>query len=191
MVLMHLTDQQKKQALALARLAIRNGVQRQQKTKVELAGLDEIFQQQACCFVTLKKQGKLRGCIGSLQAYQPLAKDIAEHAYGAAFNDPRFSALQANELDEINISISILTPQQKLSIASQQELLAAITAGVDGLTLEDGFYKATFLPAVWEQLPNKQEFLLHLKRKAGMPDNYWSDTLTAYHYQTISFSEAE
>ena len=190
MGLMQFTESQQQQALGLARQAIAYGMRHHQNMPVEEADYDPLFSNHACCFVTLKKQDKLRGCIGALQPYQSLLKDIVEHAYGAAFRDHRFQPVTEDELSELTISISVLTPQLEIFANTEQALFEQLEVGKDGLTIEEGFNKATFLPAVWEQLPDKKTFLTHLKRKAGMPDSHWSSSLQFYKYQTISFSEA-
>lgn len=138
-------------------------------------------------FVTLKKYGELRGCIGSLEAYQPLVEDIAHNAYAAAFSDPRFPSLSESELAELDIHISVLTPAVPMQFTSQADLLQQIQPGIDGLVLEDGRHRGTFLPAVWEQLPDAAQFLQHLKLKAGLPADYWSDSIKISRYTTESF----
>ncbi|MAN80589.1 MAG: extradiol dioxygenase [Rhodospirillaceae bacterium] len=131
------------------------------------------------CFVTLKKNGQLRGCIGSPEAHRPLLTDVAVNAYAAAFRDPRFPNLDASELPEVTLSISVLSPQAPMTIRDEADLLAQLRPGVDGLVIADGGKRALFLPAVWEQLPDTRTFLMHLKRKAGMAGNHWSSTFTA------------
>lgn len=138
-------------------------------------------------FVTLKIQGELRGCIGSLEAYQPLVKDIAHNAYAAAFNDPRFPPVSAQEFAELEYHLSILTPAEPMQFSSQAGLLKQIRPGIDGLVLEDGRHRGTFLPSVWEQLSDAAQFLQHLKLKAGLPADYWSDTIKVSRYTTESF----
>jgi AmmeMemoRadiSam system protein A len=144
----------------------------------------------ACSFVTLHtKQGKLRGCIGTLQAYQPLIYDVAEHAVEAALKDFRFPNVQPEEVAQLSIEISILTPQIELDVKDEQDLLTQLTPNQDGITIEEGYHKATFLPSVWSQIATKQEFLNHLKEKAGLPTDYWSPSLKVFRYQALSMSE--
>lgn len=133
-------------------------------------------------FVTLKIAGDLRGCIGTLQAYRPLVEDVANNAYAAAFRDPRFAALEANEFAQLQYHISILNPAEPLLVKSETELLTQLRPGVDGLVLEDHHYRSTFLPAVWESLPTPQQFVQHLKQKAGLPVSYWSETIRFKRY---------
>jgi AmmeMemoRadiSam system protein B/AmmeMemoRadiSam system protein A len=131
------------------------------------------------CFVTLKKAGQLRGCIGSPEAHRPLITDVAVNAYAAAFRDPRFPKLEAAELPDVTLSLSVLSPQSPMTVRDEADLLAQLRPGVDGLVIADGGKRALFLPAVWEQLPDKRAFLMHLKRKAGMAGNHWSSTFQA------------
>lgn len=147
------------------------------------------LQQPGACFVTLSKNGQLRGCIGSLQAHRPLIDDVAHNAIAAALHDPRFAPLGADELADVHIEISVLTEPQPLQFASEDELLAQITPFRDGLVLQDGHHRGTFLPLVWQQLPDKKTFLKQLKNKAGLPADYWSDTLQVYRYYTQVFEE--
>jgi AmmeMemoRadiSam system protein A len=138
-------------------------------------------------FVTLQIGGVLRGCIGTLEAVRPLVSDVAYNAYAAAFRDPRFSPLRHDEFARLDIHISILSPAQPIEFQSEQDLLRQLRPGVDGLILEEGYHRGTFLPSVWESLPEAPEFLRHLKLKAGLPFDYWSDTLKVQRYTTESF----
>jgi len=140
----------------------------------------------AASFVTLKKHGELRGCIGSLEAHRPLVEDVAHNAYAAAFRDPRFLPVTAQELPELEFHLSVLTPAEPMQFESEKNLLEQIRPGIDGLVLEDGAYRGTFLPAVWESLPDAVQFLQHLKLKAGLPKNHWSDTLKISRYTAES-----
>jgi AmmeMemoRadiSam system protein A len=140
-------------------------------------------------FVTLEVEGALRGCIGMLDACCPLAEDIEKNARAAAFQDPRFPPLSRDEFGRVEIHISILSPPEELSFVSENDLIEQIRPGIDGLILEDGVHRGTFLPSVWEQLPDKQLFLTHLKMKAGLSDSYWSDTLKVFRYTAEYFGE--
>ena len=178
---------EKRALLALARAAI----------MAELRGEpapalpdDPRLLEEGACFVTLKAHGELRGCIGTLAAHRPLADDVRHNARNAAFRDPRFPPLAAAELPGIQLSISVLTPPQPFPVGSEAQLLAALRPGEDGLILEDGGHRATFLPAVWTQLPTPAEFLAHLKRKAGLAVDHWSPTLRVSRYRCIEFSDA-
>jgi AmmeMemoRadiSam system protein A len=151
--------------------------------------LDAQLDEEGCCFVTLHKDGQLRGCIGSLVCYQTLARDVIVRAYGAALQDPRFTPVQEEEVDQLNIEISVLTPAELIPCDSEHDLLSQLVPFEDGLILEDDFHKAIFLPSVWQQLTQKKDFLAHLKVKAGMAKDYWSGSMKAYRYSTISFRD--
>ena len=142
----------------------------------------EQLRQTRACFVTLHLHGQLRGCIGSLTAHQALIIDVCQNAYNAAFQDPRFKLVTLEEFDQLTLDISILSVPQKMYFSSEAELIKQLRPGIDGLILSDIGHRGTFLPSVWEQLPDPAEFLAHLKAKAGLPTNYWSSTLVVEHY---------
>lgn len=167
--------------------AIKYGLEQENHLPVDTSRYPKSLQQPGASFVTLNKDGQLRGCIGSLEAYQPLVNDVAYNAYAAAFNDPRFPPVSEDELDQLEFHISVLTPAVPMEFESEQDLLEQIRPGIDGLVLEDGVHRGTFLPAVWESLPDKINFLRHLKQKAGLPPDYWSDTIRVSRYTTESF----
>ncbi|MCF6218641.1 MAG: AmmeMemoRadiSam system protein A [Gammaproteobacteria bacterium] len=181
-----LEGQAKQQLLSLARESITCGLQRHQPATVKLDDYPAALQQRGASFVTLEKQGMLRGCIGTLEAYRPLAIDVAENAFAAAFRDPRFPPVQADELSDLQLHISLLTPPEPLPVKDQAELLRRLQPGIDGLILHEGNLRATFLPSVWESLPEPRQFLAQLKLKAGLPADYWSETLHFERYKTIS-----
>jgi len=141
-------------------------------------------------FVTLKRNGDLRGCIGSLAPVSSLVEDVARNAFAAAFRDPRFPPLAAAELEELELGISVLGPTEPVEFGSEVDLRGMLRPGIDGLVLQDGRHRGTFLPAVWESLPKPADFLDHLKQKAGLPRDYWSDTLEIKRYTTESFCVA-
>jgi len=132
------------------------------------------YNKKRACFVTLTKKGELRGCIGILIAHQEIWKDVKENALNASLNDPRFLALRKEELKDIKIEISVLSVPKKLEFKNEKELLAKINKKM-GLILKKGFCSSTFLPQVWEQIPDKEEFLEHLSMKAGLDKNGWKD----------------
>ncbi|MBK5940272.1 AmmeMemoRadiSam system protein A [Halochromatium roseum] len=175
--------------LEIARLSIRQGLE--QGCALQLIAEQEApaLQAKRASFVTLERQGRLRGCIGHLEAVTALACDVAENAYAAAFRDPRFAPLSAQEIGDLEIHISVLTPSQPLAFSSEAELLAAIEPGVDGLILSEGNRRGTFLPSVWEQLPTREEFLRHLKQKAGLAPDHWSPQIQVARYRTESFGD--
>ncbi|MDH5233175.1 MAG: AmmeMemoRadiSam system protein A, partial [Gammaproteobacteria bacterium] len=132
---------------------------------------------------------QLRGCIGSLEAHQSLVTDLNQNAFAAAFQDPRFPALSRDELKSIHLHISVLNQAQPMSFTSEDDLLNQLRVGVDGLIIQDKHRRATFLPAVWESLTDKKQFLTQLKLKAGMTADHWSDNFKAWRYQSFSISE--
>lgn len=140
-------------------------------------------------FVTLNMHGRLRGCIGHLEAVQPLVVDVAENAFAAAFRDPRFAPLKEREWPEVDIHLSILTSPEPMHFVDEADLIRQIRPGEDGLILQDGPNRGTFLPSVWESLPDPVDFLIHLKYKAGLAANHWSTRLEVYRYRTESFGE--
>ena len=150
-----------------------------------------VFYQYGAVFVTLNINNRLRGCIGSIVAHQPLIIDIAQHAYDAAFRDNRFSPLTKEEFENIDISVSLLSPPIKMTFTDEQDLLNQIVPFEDGIIIRDGGHQAVYLPSVWEQIPNKIDFLNNLKIKAGLAPNHFSQTFEAFKYSTIYLKEKE
>ena len=138
-------------------------------------------------FVTLNKGSLLRGCIGSLEARFPLVQDVARNAYKSAFADPRFPRVTADEVEGLEIKLSILSAPSPMSFGSEADLIAQLQPGVDGLILSDGGQRGTFLPSVWEQIPAAPDFFRRLKNKAGLPPDHWSPTVKVWRYSTESF----
>ncbi len=174
--------------LQTAAASIQHGLESGSPLTVVLDEQPTELQQKRATFVTLNRNGRLRGCIGHLQAIQPLIIDVAENAFAAAFQDPRFSPMTQPELQGLDIHLSILSPSQPLEFSSEEELIDMLRPGVDGLILEDAGRRGTFLPSVWESLPDPAAFLRHLKMKAGLPEDYWSPSIRIYRYTTESFS---
>ena len=141
-------------------------------------------------FVTLHVHDQLRGCIGHLEAVQPLVVDVAENAFSAAFRDPRFAPVTHRELNDVSVQISVLSEPKPLTFSNEDDLLQQLRPGIDGLILRDNRHRGTFLPSVWESLPRPEEFLTHLKTKAGLAANHWSDTIEVDRYTTESFGDA-
>ena len=182
----YLDEEQRKILLALARTAIEYGVQYKHPLLVRVEEYPLSLRQPRATFVTLKKQRDLRGCIGTCQPVRLLVEDVAHNAYAAAFLDPRFPPLGSGELTDLQIHISLLSVPEALIFSSPAELLAQLRPGMDGLLLEEGSRKGTLLPAVWETLPEAEVFLRQLKLKAGLPADYWSDSLKVYRYTAES-----
>lgn len=146
--------------------------------------------QPAACFVTLTRGGQLRGCIGSLQAHRSLLDDVIHNARAAAFSDPRFAPLGGDELSAIKVEISLLSSAETIEFTDEASALAALRPEVDGVILNDGQHRSTFLPQVWAQLPNARQFLAALKKKAGLPADHWSPHLTLQRYTVVKWTEA-
>jgi len=138
-------------------------------------------------FVTLHVDRRLRGCIGTLEARDSLVVDVARNAWSAASRDTRFPPIGMDEFQHLDIHISVLSAPELVTVGSESELLTLLRPGIDGLILEEGYRRGTFLPSVWEQLSKPDDFLRQLKRKAGLPDNYWSDAIRVSRYITESF----
>ncbi|HIE11579.1 MAG TPA: AmmeMemoRadiSam system protein A [Kiritimatiellae bacterium] len=177
-----LPSPEQRRLLDIARSSLRSGLSSGRPAEVHLETLPPRLREPRATFVTLEKNHELRGCIGSLQPSRPLARDVAHNAYAAAFRDPRFPPLRADELSALEIHISILSPLEPLQFKSEDDLLLQLRPHLDGVLLADGFYQGTFLPSVWESLSDPRSFLTHLKLKAGLPADHWSDTLRAWRY---------
>jgi AmmeMemoRadiSam system protein A len=186
---MSLSNKNRQTLVRVAKQAIELGLQTdgRRRLSVDPNDFDETLQQHRATFVTLEIDGELRGCIGTLEAHQPLVCDVAFNAHAAAFSDPRFLPLTEKEYPRLDIHISILSPAQPMKFHSEDNLITQLQPGIDGLILQDGINKGTFLPSVWESLPDARQFFAHLKRKAGLPMDYWSDSLQVYRYTTESF----
>lgn len=151
---------------------------------------DQALKKKRGTFVTLHIRGELRGCIGSLSAYEPLSDSVRHNAINAAFRDSRFRPLSKDELDKIDIEVSILTEPQQLAYANADDLLKKLKPHIDGVIIHQGFNSATFLPQVWEQLPDPQDFLSHLCNKAGLTSDAWQrNKLEVETYQVQYFAE--
>lgn len=173
--------------LSIARDAIFQGLEKRRTNSPNLGKLPAELMEERATFVTLTIGGRLRGCIGMLEACRPLAEDVAANACAAAFEDPRFDQLTKKEFEKLEIHISVLSPPEELTFSSEEDVLRQIRPGTDGLILQEGFRRGTFLPSVWEELPEKELFWAHLKRKAGLPTDYWSATLRVFRYTTEYF----
>ncbi len=186
----NLTPQEKELLLKLARQALHEGVGGAQPEPLELAELPEVLRQPGATFVTLTRQGELRGCVGTLEAYQPLAEDVREHALAAALADYRFPPVSPAEVPELEIEISRLTQPEPLEYKNGEDLLKRLRPGVDGVILRDGPRRATFLPQVWEKLPDVAQFLDHLCAKMGAEPGAWRyRKMKVFTYQVEEFHE--
>ncbi len=183
-----LSSEEKEILLKVARESLELGLRG--KKLPPLHAKTPLLQADGATFVTLTINGRLRGCIGALEPYQPLLQDVREHALAAARNDYRFSPVRPEELDKIEIEISRLTQPVPLDYDDALDLLKKLRPGVDGIVLKDGHRRATFLPQVWEQLPDPKVFLSELCAKMGAPSNLWQrKKLDVLIYQVEEFHE--
>lgn len=171
--------------LAIARNAIEKPFGRTARTVISHPALAN----PAATFVTLTQSSELRGCIGSLEAHRPLAQDVAENAFAAAFRDPRFSPLTEDELNRTRVEVSLLETPETLDFSDETDALAKLRPGLDGLILTHGNRRATFLPQVWEDLPDPQRFMAQLKLKAGLPAYFWDEDITLARYGVQKWKE--
>jgi AmmeMemoRadiSam system protein A len=167
---------------ALARASIEHGLARGRALAVDPAEYPPPLREVGASFVTLEARGQLRGCVGSVEAHRPLVVDVAENGFGAAFRDPRFPPLARAELSGLTLRVSLLSPLEPLAAGSEAELLASLRPGIDGLVLRVGAARATFLPAVWKDLPEPRAFLRALLRKAELPDDRWPPGARVWRY---------
>lgn len=142
-------------------------------------------------FITLTQSGELRGCIGTLQAHRPLLADVKSNAVSAALHDPRFLPLTVEEFATVQVEVSLLTAPQPLDFAGEVDALAQLRPGIDGVVFEYGHYRSTFLPQVWESLAQPHLFLAMLKRKAGLPDNFWAEDVKLSCYTVTKWRETD
>lgn len=147
--------------------------------------------EQGASFVTLTMSQQLRGCIGTLEPHRPLLLDVKANAYAAAFRDPRFSPLAVAELDATEIEISLLSATQPLEFSGEHDALAQLQPGIDGIIFQFGRYRSTFLPQVWEQLPDAPTFMAHLKHKAGLHPKFWDKEVKLFRYTVTKFKEQD
>ncbi len=188
----NLSEEQGKYLLSVARKTIKNALFPQEKEPIKEEGLPPVFYERRGTFVTLTEHGNLRGCIGHIVPQEPLIEGVKENAINAAFRDPRFRPLSPEEFDKIRIEVSVLTDPKPLDYTDAKDLLNKLRPGVDGVIIKKGFHQATFLPQVWEQLPDKQEFLSHLCMKAGLsPEEWKKGSLEVLTYQVQAFEEEE
>lgn len=152
-------------------------------------GVPEWAARDGASFVTLTIDGRLRGCIGSLEAWRPLLEDVRANALSAAFRDPRFPPLTRGEFHRVHVEVSVLTPPEPLDFRSEADLLSQLVPHEDGLVLTASGHRGTFLPQVWEQLPEPADFLRQLKRKAGLPVDHWGPDVRVSRYRVTRFDE--
>jgi len=185
-----LNEAEQKLLLHIARETLDNAVHGEPLPEINLDALPPSLQENGASFVTLTIVDRLRGCIGTLEAYQPMAIDVQEHAVAAGLQDFRFPSVQPAELDQIEIEVSVLSPQEPLVYDGADDLIQKLRPDVDGVVLQEGFRKATFLPQVWEKLPDPGQFLSQLCMKMGASSDLWrKKSLKVFTYQVQEFHE--
>lgn len=179
------SDDEGKVLLALARAAI----ERELGRPVAVPDGADWLREPGATFVTLRQGAQLRGCIGTLQAHRPLVEDVKANALAAAFRDPRFKSLTRDELDTTNVEVSLLSRITSITFDDEASALSQLKPGVDGIVFEYGYHKSTFLPQVWEELPEPSEFVSTLKQKAGLPPDFWDRDVKLARYTVSKWSE--
>ena len=186
----NLTPEEQQELLRMAREAMECAVRGEKLPPLDPSTLTTHLREKGASFVTLTIHGQLRGCIGALEPYQPLADDVREHAVAAALDDPRFPQVREDELSRIQLEVSRLTRPVPLEYKDADDLLSKLRPHLDGVILRDGFRRATFLPQVWEKLPNPTEFLDNLCYKMGTSAGHWRNKhLEVLIYQVEEFHE--
>lgn len=178
-----LNRQDRETILKTATAAIRHGLRHGQLLSIDPTAHTERLRAIQSCFVTLLKHGQLRGCIGSLSPTRTLIEDVAANAYSAAFKDPRFPAVTAQESSSLVVHVSVLSPHSKIEFSSHADLIRQLRPGVDGVIVEHREAKATFLPSVWDTLSDPEQFLQQLRRKATISDKVTTTELTVWCYR--------
>lgn len=185
-----LTTEEQELLLQLARQALEEGVSGGQLESIDMEDLPPRLRRDGVSFVTLTSGGRLRGCIGALEANHPLAEDVRQHAVAAALHDYRFPPVQIEELEDISIEISHLTEPKPLEYIDPDDLLTLIHPGVHGVVIRDGMRRATFLPQVWEKIPEPESFLSSLCQKMGASPDLWRrKIIEVLIYQVEEFRE--
>lgn len=190
---MHLIDAQElpgQELLRLARGSIEHGLVHREPLPINCDELPEALAELRATFTTLRLEGELRGCSGTLDAAHPLAIDVTRSAFQAAFRDPRFEPLSQDDLGAIRLEVSVLSPLESIPFSDEADLLGLLMPGTDGLVIVADGRRATFLPKVWEMLPDPRQFLAALKLKCGLTEDYWSERLEFQRYKTTSYGES-
>lgn len=183
----HLAPTQRAELHDLARASIELALREGQLVPYTGEPCDPQLDQPSASFVTLRVGKDLRGCCGTIEPSRPLIVDVWNNAWASAFADPRFPPLTRDEWPETSLQISVLSEPERLVVRSEAELLQVLRPGRDGLILQYGSRRSTFLPAVWEQLPEPGNFVRHLKMKAGWPADFWPPDMAVWRYTTERF----
>lgn len=187
----HEKNEQGKILLKIARTAISRALRVPSAPATEVDVNMPWLSQPGATFVTLTQWGELRGCIGSLQACDPLIEDVSNNAVSAALYDPRFSPLAADELETVSVEVSLLSELQQLDFSSEADVLAQLRPDIDGIVFEYGPYRSTFLPQVWESFPQPQQFLARLKSKARLSEDFWAEDVKLSRYTVSKWCETD
>lgn len=179
----------REELLSAARKSLESRLKRGKTPEVRDGSFAQALRGHGAAFVTLQKQGRLRGCIGSLAAHQPLIRDVVENSVKSGFHDPRFKPVESAEIEELSIKIAVLSPSAPMSFGDEKEFLNQLVPGRDGLIISDQGKRGVFLPMVWESLPEPKAFLEGLKVKAGLPKGHWSETVKIERFCAESFAE--
>lgn len=182
-----LSDEHRRALLTVGAKALDISLKHNRPAETQPESFARPLQAMRACFVTLKQNGDLRGCTGSVVPHQPLVADMAANTYRTAFGDPRFKPLTRAEVNELDLSVSILSTPRRLTFGSEEEARRLLRPGIDGLILQEGGHRGLFLPQVWEDLKSPKAFLNHLKRKAGLPLDHWSEDVQLYRYTVEGF----
>jgi AmmeMemoRadiSam system protein A len=180
---------QRQQILLLAKNAIIHGLEFCEPVEVDHRPFPSTLLEHKATFVTLNLKDKLRGCMGNLVANEALVDSVASNTFKAAFQDPRFPGLEPEEIKQLSIQISVLSDIHAIDADCEQALVEQLVPHVDGVILREGIRSSTFLPDVWKKIPTAEEFIKELKRKAGLPENYWSQSLVCERYSTVSIGK--
>jgi AmmeMemoRadiSam system protein A len=184
---MSLGPEQRFELLALARASIEAALPRGELVPYRSEPAHPELNRPAASFVTLHVGDALRGCCGTIEATRPLHADVWNNAWASAFADPRFPALTIEDWRNTAVEISVLSEPERCDVHNERELLDVLRPGIDGLILQAGARRTTFLPAVWEQLPAADRFVRHLKIKAGWPAEFWPADMQVWRYTTECF----
>jgi uncharacterized protein len=186
---MTIDNTERRELLALARESIDAALDLQALAPLLQRAFSPALLQRRSAFVTLRLHRDLRGCCGSIDAARPLAEEVWRNAWASAFADPRFPPLRHPEWREAHVHISVLEEPQPMSAPNEEALIRQLRPGLDGLILELGASRATFLPSVWEDLREPKVFVQHLKAKAGWSEEFWSSEIRVWRYAAESFGE--
>ncbi|AEJ02333.1 AMMECR1 domain protein [Nitrosomonas sp. Is79A3] len=187
----HEKNEQGKVLLQIARTAISRALRVRSASTAEVNENMPWLSEPGATFVTLTQWGELRGCIGSLQACDPLIEDVSNNAVSAALYDPRFSPLAADELETVSVEVSLLSELQPFDFSSEADVLAQLRPDIDGIVFEYGPYRSTFLPQVWESFPQPQQFLARLKSKARLSEDFWAEDVKLSRYTVSKWCESD